>query len=423
MFLRTSPPSTADGSRGREQSPGKHGRRAALSSLLAAVVVASGLLTSPSNASTVGGGIRTWTPLSEHSAEVGTVTRQKALSVARSYDLVTAHRATFKGHVPAMKQANKNLKVLVYTNAMFAQAGQGAMFPAHYYSYDARGQKVRSTAHGNYLMNPRSLDHSNGLSWAHERYRQCRNAVVESGYDGCFLDMLGTAPLAAGYTTSKAVDPQDGRLWTQNEYLGATSALANRIRQLLAQNGVGNIVVYGNGIGSGPRYFAGSKVLMPGLDAGIAESWLRTGPSSLNAWPTEAAWKQNVDMLNGGQMHVSVKTFGSGTQPQKDQWHKFALASFLLGSDTQDGFNFISSPTQDYSVDHPWWRTKLGTSTGAYVKSGAAYYRNYVSGKAVVNPTGAATRLALGGTYCGLDGFKGTSISLQAHSGDVLRKC
>lgn len=401
-------------------------RRTAVLSGMAALTLAGGLLTGSSSASTVGGGIRTWTPLSEHSAEAGSLC-SSAASIARSFDLVTAHRATFKGCVATMKQANPKVKVLVYSNAMFAQKEQGSTYPAHWYSYDANGQKVRTKNFGNYMMNPRSLDsrpgEQPGMSWAHERYRQCRNALAETGYDGCFLDLLGTAPLKAGYVTSVPVDPADGQRWTDNEYLGATGTLADRIRNLLAEGGLPNALIYGNGIGSGPRYFAGSKVLLPKLDAGIAESWLRTGPTSLTLWPTEAQWKQNVDMLKGGPLFVSVKTFGTGTQAQKDQWHKYSLASFLLGSDSEDGFNFIYSPTSNYAVGHPWWATKIGSPSGSYVKTGLAYSRSYTAGKAVVNPSGSATNLALGGMYCGLTGFRGTSISLPAHSGEVLRKC
>ncbi len=391
--------------------------------VLAAAVATAAAVPGSATASTVSGGIRTWTPLSEH-PPAGTVSSTKAVSVAKSFDLVTALKATFLGRVPAMHTANQNVKVLAYTNAMFAQSAQDSTFPANYYSYDAKGQKVRTTAYGNYMMNPRSLDGGpDGASWANERFRQCRNAALEAGYDGCFLDLLGTAPLKAGYVTSPPVDPTTGKQWTESSYLAATSALANQIRKLLAADGHGNLIIYGNGLGSGPRFYAGSKVLLPSLDGGIAESWMRTGPSSLTLWPTVKQWKQNVSMLGAGNIYASVKTFATGTAAQKEQWHTYSLASFLLGADSADGFSFIASPTSDYTVSSPWWATKLGQPSGGYSQSGAAYVRTFGSGKAVVNPTTGVTSVALGAKYCGLKGFSGNHISLPAHSGDVLRKC
>lgn len=396
--------------------------RAVLCALVAAAATVSAV-PGPATASTVGGGIRTWTPLSEHPPP-GTVSSTSAVSVAKSFDLVTALRGTFAGRVPTMHKANPNVKVLAYTNAMFAQSGQAATFPASYYSYDAKGQKVRTTNYGNYMMNPRSLEGgAAGASWADERFRQCRNAALESGYDGCFLDLLGTAPLKAGYVTSPPIDPATGKQWTETSYLAATSALANQIRKLLSADGHGNLLVYGNGLGSGPRFYAGSKVLLPSLDGGIAESWMRTGPSSLTLWPTETQWKQNVSMLAAGKIYASVKTFAPGTTAQKEQWHKYSLASFLLGADSADGFSFLGSPTSDYAVSSPWWATKLGRPSGAYTRSGAAYVRTFASGKAVVNPTTGVTSVSLGAKYCGLTGFSGNKITLGAHSGDVLRKC
>lgn len=411
-------------------------RRVAVLVAMATLGLAAGITPAgpppAAEAASLKGGIRTWVPLSEQSGDLGTVSRTTALSIAKSYDLVTAHRDTFKGHVPAMKTANPGLKVLFYSNAMFGQTEMGPpFFPASWYSYDANRQPVRSRAHGNYMMNPRSLPSPTGAfdSWANDRYRHCKVGLDASGYDGCFLDLLGTAPLLSSYVTAKPIDPATGKPWTQSSYLAATSTLAGEIRKLLNANRLSSKVLYGNGLQNGPLY-ASTKVLLGPLTGGMAESWLRVGPSSLTAWPTEPAWKANVEMLRDGAakgkpISVVVKTFAPGTQAQRDQWHAFALASFLLGSDGKSGFSFIGSPTQNYTVGHPWWNTVLGAAPGSYVKAGTAsiYYRNFASGKAVVNPGTATASLALGAQYCGLTGFKGTTLSLAAHTGEVLRSC
>ena len=238
---------------------------------LSVALVAASSTSVPAQAAAQNGGVRTWSPISERSAELGTVTRERALTVARSFNVVTALRETFQGHVAAMKAANPDLTILVYTNAMFAQSGQGSAFPASYYMYDAQGQKVRTTKYGNYMMNPYSLEGGEaGNSWANERYRQCRNALDASGYDGCFLDVLGDAPLKKGYTTTTPVNPRTGQPWTTTDYLAATSGLAAKIRDLLEVGGLGHVPVYGNGLGSGPRFYEGGKVLLSSLDAGIA---------------------------------------------------------------------------------------------------------------------------------------------------------
>jgi len=139
------------------------------------------------------------------------------------------------------------------------------------------------------------------------------------------------------------------------------------------------------------------------------------------------SWKQDVDMLVdagnlGKQIVAMTKTWTSGTQAQKDDWHKFALASFMLGTDGNSMFCFTYD-SSIWTAPSPFWDNarQLGAATGAYFTSSSLYERNYQNGIVVVNPTATATTFNFSGTYKKLDGTSVTgSLVMPAYSGEAL---
>jgi hypothetical protein len=347
-----------------------------------------------------------------------TVSRSQALTDARQFDVIAALRGTYRDHVGAMKSTNNKLILLVYMNGTYAQKDEGSKFSEDWYARDTNGNKIRSNAFGNYLMDP------SHPGWIDNRLAQCKTFLAYSGYDGCILDMLGTAPLGANYGTGLPVNPHTGEIWTDDEWWAATSSLAETI-----EDAVGPAKVYGNGLGSGTEYYAGSRQLLTKLDGGMAESFIRAGSSSLTKYRSESKWRRDVDMLanaaaRGRSIIVTTKTWVSGTKAQKDAWHRFALASFLLG-DGGTGkslFVFLADRPGDATAWHPYWDTDLGLPLGSYYQDGGVYVRDFERGKVVVNPTGSRLTHALGGSYSTLDGATVSVVNLDAHRAAILRR-
>ena len=352
------------------------------------------------------------------------MTQFTAVSVAQAYDVVMGTETTFGGYVPAMRAANPNLRLFVYMNGVYAQASQGGAYPESWYAHDANGNRVKSRSFGNYMM-----DMSSPQWWA-DRASTCKALLAATGFDDCYLDMLGTAPLAPNYNTAKPIDPRTGQVWTRAALLAADLEVAKALRAtdpggLLASNGLVN----------GQRYFkpAGQSpaVLFQELDAVHAEIFLRDKNTPLDTFKTEAAWKQDVDMLvdvgsRGKVAWTTTKMWNvssTATQVQIDRWHKYALASFLLGTNGHSYFNFSAKNTvAGVFVDHPWDRVQVGDPVGPYAKVGGVYRRDFTAGMALVNPTTATVTVNLGGTYRDLNGVQQSSITLAANQGEVLTK-
>ena len=345
------------------------------------------------------------------------VTLAQAVSQARRFNMISATRTVYRPYVAQMKAANPNLKLLVYLNGTYAQQNQGRTFPDGWYSHTAGGAKITSHGYGNYLMNPASQ------GWINQVVQSCIQFKAESGYDGCLLDMLGTGPLMPGYNTALPVNPATGQVWTASAWLAATSHLAATVRSAIAP-----AVLAGNGIQNGNSYFrsgAPSSQLFKGVDIGMAETWIRAAHQGIASWPTEARWQANVNAIadagaRGDSIVAITKCWATGSLAQKEQWHRFALASFLLGNDGHSDFYFSYSASNDAASDNTMWHVVLGRPLGSYASVGGVYLRDFAAGKVLVNPSSASVSVPLGGAYVDLDGHLVTSITLAPHTGQIL---
>jgi hypothetical protein len=344
-------------------------------------------------------------------------TEAEAVDMARRFDVITANRGQFRPFVAKMREANPRLALLVYFNGSFAQKSQGTAYPESWYLRDANGNKVTSTGWGNYAMNPANPE------WVATRADECIAAIADSGYDGCFIDMLGTAPLDPGYLTALPINPATGQVWTRAEWLKATAEIAAAVERK-----AGDRPVVGNGLGNGQRYFntsAPSSTLLPPEDGGMAEAWLRHATAGIDHFKTETAWRGDVDMLadagaKSRPVMAMTKVWVAGTEAQKDRWHKYTLASFLLGNDGRSYLSFLRDNTP--WVTHRWDFVDVGTPEAAYGKWGGVYVRPFTNGLALVNPTTSSVTVTLSGTFTTLDGVEVTSLTMGANTGEVLTK-
>jgi len=343
----------------------------------------------------------------------GSVTQAEAVSAAKTFDVIVALRNAYPQYLSQMKAANPNLTLLVYAKGMFVY---DTSLPESAYSHDANGRRIRSQQFGTYLLNPNSaaaLSYQTSLA---------RHMLSSSGYDGVFLDTLGVAAINPGFVTSQPINPATGRVWTGADWMAATSAMAGKTAAAIGKP------VLGNGLRDGTSYYdptvLSRQLTRTGLDAGMAEAWVRGGANPITNYPSEAVWRQNVDMLaDAGNAGCSVmpitKVWTSGTQAQKDAWYEFVLATYLLGN---DGHSYVSfSYDQGDATAHLKWNDlNLGTPAGPYAKLKNVYQRFFSGGLVLVNPTPNTYTVSLGGTYRTLSGAAVTSIKLTPNSAEIL---
>ncbi len=362
------------------------------------------------------GRVQLWS--NENSANTHRPTLAEAVEDAALFDLITPLKGSYRKYLPEMKAANPDLVLLTYMNGTLSQSSEGDVYPDDWYLKDAAGNRVISEGWGNYLMDPTSE------GWINSRIVQAGDFMEFSGYDGVIMDVMGTAPIGESYTSGVPINPATGQPWNKAEWLNATSALAARVKTAVAPK-----TVFVNGLGSGPRYFdseAPSSQLLDGVDGGHAEAFLRNANQPIDRYPNTKNWLNEVEMLvdgasRGKTVLTLTKVFAPGTQTEKDAWHRYALASFLMGAGEKTYFTFQYARDDDPTMTSPLWSTNVGDPLGDYFElAGGAYQRNFGNGISVVNPGLNVVTVPLDGVYRSLEGSLVTSVTLVPNQGDVL---
>ena len=350
------------------------------------------------------------------------VSLERAVRQARHFDVIVALKGTYQPYVAQMKAANPDLTLLVYLNGVMAQSNQGNTYPDSWYATDAHDQRVRSSGFGNYLMRP------DDAGWANDVADRCDTYLKDSGYDGCFLDVLGLAPLTPSYVTGRPVDPRTHAVWTSSEWLSATRHIA-----AVTRKAVSPAPVYGNGLADGDRYFANvpSSSILPPLDGAMAESFVRDPTAPAEQFRHRAAWRADVRMLadaasRGVNTLSMTKVWTTATPRQRTALQRYALGTFLLGYQPGHGY-FSFRDDHGLTRYRPLWSVDLGAPLGAAHRVGRAWIRRFEKGVVVVNPTAARIRVGLGAsgahaafTARGRASKRAGRVVVGAHSASIL---
>jgi hypothetical protein len=390
---------------------------AAACALVAGVPTASASTTTASTAgfADTTAGIHLWAPIHEPGGRFAS--QADAVATARRYDLMTIRIGQLGTYTAAMRSANPKLRIYVYINGTYLYKANLKQVSPSVLAHSSTGALIQSKGFGNYLGTPTNA------GWIAYKQKECQTAIAATGADGCYMDMLGSAPTMPGYNTGLALNPATGLAWTKSQWLHATAALAGKVSSYVGKP------VLGNGFGNGPRYFdrtAPSKMLLTGAIGSTAEAWLKAPAAAASSFETESQWKQEVDLLSddnqaGGVALTMTKTWGGGTVAQKETYRLYALASFLLGNTGHSYFYFSSDTPAKATVDSPLYHLPLGSPTGAYSRSSSgAYQRSFSNGRVVVNPTTASVRVALGASYRTPSGAAVTSLTLAPHTAQIL---
>jgi hypothetical protein len=365
--------------------------------------------------------LKRWAATNGGGPQAQTPTLAQAVAAATDYDLILATKNSYPPYVAQMRQANPDLKIVAYLNGTYAQSDQGSAYPDSWYAKAADGSKVRSKKFGNYLMDPTSQ------GWIQSRIQTCTQYAAGAAYDGCYLDMLGNATMGAGYDTAVPINPATGKAWTRPQWIADTSQLGATVA-----TAVPSFLVVGNGIANGNQYFdpasGPTSVLLNGLAGANAQGFIRSETDALTSFRSVKAWKNDVDMLanagaKGRFVMAMTKVGRPATAAQMQQVHRYALASFLLGTNGTQYFYFSPNGNDDGvdAPDTPDDHVNPGTPLAAYsALPNGAYVRRFTAGYAAVNPGTATVTVNLGGTYVDLDGNAVQQATLPPHTGMVF---
>jgi hypothetical protein len=327
------------------------------------------------------------------------ITQAEAVAVARQVSIISTNynRALgYKPYLAQMRAANPALRLIVYVDGTFADSS----YPEAWYGHTASRARLRSP-YGNWLM-----DMSPGSPWQTDRVNTCSTEVADTGFDGCFLDVLGYGGVTyPSFVNGVVVHPGTTTPWTPAEWIEATDALAVRVR-----NAIGGRTVIANGLDNGLAFIGmkqhpATSELLDGTSGGMAEIF----PSN--------NWADNVVMLAtpGATIEVTSKADPS------DRFHRFTLATFALGTNGADSYSFIPSAGNPDSLDpYEAAAQSLGAPTAACTSAGGAYVRPYAHGEAVANPGTSPVTVTLPRPMVNLDGHTVSSETLPAQSGDLL---
>jgi hypothetical protein len=395
--------------------------RAALIAIAVLTTVSMIAVVSPDPATATGAGVGLLNPWALESENPNPsqqpVPWSQAQHDATYFNFLIAHPIDYAGEVPQMKQVNPRLVLLAYMNATFIQSGQpGGVLPESAYAHDKNGHRITNPSTGNILMNPGSQQ------WVETRIYECQTFLAQSGYDGCYLDLLGLAPLSTPFVSAVPIDPATNKPYTTSEWLAATGALAGAVRAAVHPH-----LLFGNGLSNGSLFFGKqTDQLVSDLDGGISEAWLRGSKTPINQYPNETTWKQNVEMLayleaQGKPLLTLTKVWVPATQAQMGQWFQYTLASFLLGSQGLSSFFFSQAFNANRTTICYWCYLPIGSPLGSYAKVGGVYQRHYSTGWVLVNPTPVTVTVPLGGgPWYTATGQQMTSAKMTPNTGLIL---
>lgn len=345
------------------------------------------------------------------------ITSAIALQQAKSFQfIISPTPGTYKPYLTAMRVVNPSLKILIYVNGTFAFPNELRSIPTTWYAHDSAGKGIQSKQFGNTLMDPTNA------GWIANRQQRCASLIAASGFDGCFLDAMGPAPVKASYMSSLPYNKATHANWTLHDWLGQSAHLGAMVKASVKPK-----LVFVNGIQQGLEYFnsAGpTSAILAGVDGGMFELFLRAPGDKIGRYPNETRWLADVkavaDMAAHGKTALLLtKVWVSGTAAQFAAWDEFTRAAFLMGYGGNACLHFQTD--RGVSVVNPAWAVDLGAPTGSFVKTSAGYYsRSFATGLALANLTTKSITVPLGGSYRLPSGQITSTVTLLPSSGIVL---
>jgi Hypothetical glycosyl hydrolase family 15 len=337
---------------------------------------------------------------------------------ARRYGVVILH-AWQQDRLRALKQANPDVKVLVYKNLSFAAEGRS------WSGQSSTGVNADEAEREHPEWFLRNTDGDGFTSWSYrwqwamdvgsESYqrRWADNVVFElvaDGWDGVFMD--DTNPTMKYHYDVDRV----ARYPSDAAYGAATaSALAHIAPRVRA---AGKLVFVN--LGSWSEYPAVGRRWLDFVDGAMDEMFLKWGDEPGEGYMTER-WETQLNALKATQRRG--KTFlGISHSSSYDRGvARYGYATMLLGGEGDAHFALAHDytkatwfPEYDYDLGRP-----MGPERAV---PGGVHRRQFERGLVLVNPTPQSREVSLGGTYSGSGLSDATHATMPPTSGLVLRR-
>lgn len=349
--------------------------------------------------------------------EIGTQTPR---DVARKFTIIFGHLPPGPFH-----GGNPEAKCIKYTLGPYVAKDMLKALPAQAFVHDPAGQVPKARDFANWLIVP---DNPAWLAYQQQLVRKLMN----SDFDGLFVDSLGTAPVDGNYLLSEPVNPNTGGRYTKAEWIAAEVKMLEATVAAMP----GGKVIFMNGLGPGTRYWTepernSPRPLLRYVQGAMSESIWRAAKAPLDAWPTPEKWMLDVRMVQdverrglAGFWWTKCWSDGNTSWNEPDartlvpQWRRFALASYLLAAGPHSYFNFDTvkndKPKSNAAEYFPEYDIPIGWATSEMRKAtGGVYWRAFSNGIVIVNPTAAAVSgLRLPG--------RAKPVSIAAHTGLIL---
>jgi hypothetical protein len=343
-------------------------------------------------------------------------------AIGSQSDIVSGLAVQIRSYGPALRSANRHVRLFVYLNGMFSQAKQAGTFPKSWYLHDSHGNRIRSQRFANYLMNPYSRTRFHGSrGWASWVAHRCAAKIKQSRLaQGCFLDQMSSAG-NTGFVSSLPIDPKTGRHFTMKQFMSAVNIVGNAA--------AARAPIIGNSYESGVRYYQNDtrRVNRSAMRAFEAEHWL--GATQPRDAETLSKWQKSVQMLIGAQRHGKGVLVNFGDMSTNlSSWQTFVVSSMLLGNNGRVWVHFDSSAAggpASWQLNTAVMRAPIGHPLVTHRKvsgylHGGVYRRAFSNGVVIVNPTATTRSLAFSHTYSTLSAQRVARISLKPFTGMVL---
>ncbi len=318
----------------------------------------------------------------------------------------------------ALKEANPELKVLVYQNLLGSvkgMTGNGfAATPVLYEEADSSHPDwFLKNSDGNRftLRNyPYLWAMDVGNAGYQQRWAEKAIATVKSqGWDGIFIDNVDPTLKYYANVPSVAKYPND------TAYSAATqSALEHITPQLQAAH----MLVFAN-FGSWSDYTETVTPWLKYVDGAMDEMFLKFSPTPGAGYRNEAGWTRQLEELKESQRRNKVFLAITHSAESDHSAALFGWATVLLGAEGKAAYEMADDYAEETWI--PEYEYDIGEPLGAETRDSDGVHRRLFSrGLVLVNPTSVTREVSFNGVYSGSGLEAATETTMGPHTGLVL---
>lgn len=265
-----------------------------------------------------------------------------------------------------------------------------------------RSGKVVTSRPGNYVIN---ITNPEVRAWL---VSQIESSVGRLGYDGVYLDVLGSFFSERFYSARPVVE--GGRL-EDADWRDASIALVNEVKRATGKP----VFVNGFGVQSGKNYEdhrADSDKLIEASDGIQIEQFTRTGDMALSRSKNPEAWRSDLELVAkvSGQdklVLVNTRVKESSDDAALARVRDFALASFLIASQGPALFQFGGTGAGNQAETLNRAIKALGAAAGPPEEFEGASVRRFANGVVAANPSRGTVQVEIGGEAVELQAGEG----------------